>query len=641
MRNHKNSLLLGAVAALALSFHAAEARACGGFFCSATQPVNQSAERIIFSNNGDGTVTAIIQILYQGPSENFSWLLPISTVPEADGVGIASDIAFTRLQARTNPQYNLTTTFEGSCRGFSGASGSGGSAAGPVPVPGAPTDGGGGVKVEASGVVGAFEWTVISIGASLSDPAAAAVEWLEDNGYDVSPGSPELIGPYLNDGMYLLALRLTKGSDTGSIRPISLTYEAEKPMIPIKLTAVAANDDMGVMAWVLGESRSIPFNYYALELNEARINWFNANANYNDVVTEAADEAGGKGFVTEFAGKSEGLANSVWSQSEEQLWNQYKGNVWSSFSQLFDALNAQYGSYNGFWDAVRATVVLPDEVPFEDFKSCPACYQGQFEFSPSQFFAELEENVIDPIRDVQELIDQSGYVTRLYSTLSAAEMTEDPLFSFNTDLPDVSNVHSANRVVECQPDLDQFSAPWRVELASGVIVRGTGQDFQSRTWPAPAEQPSTARILRYGESGDGQIAEDNTAKIAEINGKPAAPVGGTGGGAGTGGSATTAGRASGGTTGGTTTTPRPNTGGNTSQPTPTGGTGNVTGPGSDAGEPGAIDEPSNQNDASDDSGCSVGASGPRGSGSSFASLFALGALLTLVRRGARGLARRW
>ena len=31
--------------------------------------------------------------------------------------------------------------------------------------------------------------------------------------------------------MYLLALRLTKGSDIGSIRPLRLTYAAAAPMI--------------------------------------------------------------------------------------------------------------------------------------------------------------------------------------------------------------------------------------------------------------------------------------------------------------------------------------------------------------------------------------------------------------------------
>ena len=96
------SAALGALAAIAVS--AAPARACGGFFCSQSQPVNQAAERIVFSQNGDGTVTAVIQILYEGPSENFSWLLPISTVPADDDIAVASDLAFTRLQAATIPR---------------------------------------------------------------------------------------------------------------------------------------------------------------------------------------------------------------------------------------------------------------------------------------------------------------------------------------------------------------------------------------------------------------------------------------------------------------------------------------------------------------------------------------------------------
>ena len=64
----------------------------------------------------------------------------------------------------------------------------------------------------------------------------------------------------------------------GSIRPIMITYESELPYIPIRPTAVAAKDDMGVMVWVGAKSRAIPENYKALELNEALINWFSPMA---------------------------------------------------------------------------------------------------------------------------------------------------------------------------------------------------------------------------------------------------------------------------------------------------------------------------------------------------------------------------
>jgi MYXO-CTERM domain-containing protein len=481
------------------------AEACGGFFCSTANPVNQAAERIIFAQNAGGTVTAVIEIQYQGPSENFSWLLPISSVPTDDQIAVASNVAFQRLQQATNPQYSLNTRVEGTCdarpedgRGFATSDSAGPSAA----LPGSDK----GVTVEASGAVGAFEWTVISLDDQLSDPAAAAVQWLMDSGYDVPQGAPGLLGPYLEDGLYLLALRLKKGADAGSIRPIVLTYAADRPMIPIKLTAVAANDDMGVLTWLLGDARAVPQNYYSLELNEARINWFNAALTYNDVVTAAADDAGGQGFVTEMSGSTETLRNVVWSEFDEQQWQSvksYQGNaLWMNSQQ-------NYSGYDGFWDTVQAHVTLSDGLTLEQLKACSGCYGVE---PDAGFAAALEESVIEPVRLVQKLIDAHPQVTRLYSTLSAAEMTVDPLFSFNADLEPVSNIHTADRVIECAPGYYQDEAPWRIELPSGGIVRGGPTDVG--TWPTALDsQPANRRILRVGESGAGKVVEDNSMSI--------------------------------------------------------------------------------------------------------------------------------
>src|SRR3954469_1912239 len=129
----------------AASLSSAAALACGGFFCNQAQPVNQAAEGIIFADNGDGTTTAVIQIRYQGPSQSFSWLLPISSAPKSDAdIGIASNLAFQRLQAATNPNYRLTLKTDGTCKvkdfalSPSASGGSASTAAGGVLVPGSP-----------------------------------------------------------------------------------------------------------------------------------------------------------------------------------------------------------------------------------------------------------------------------------------------------------------------------------------------------------------------------------------------------------------------------------------------------------------------------------------------------------------------
>jgi hypothetical protein len=260
-------------------------------------------------------------------------LLPISSVPQGDDIAVASDLAFARLQQATNPAYTLTTRVEGTCRQQSSFNGTAGTVApqAAAPSPRAAAEGSG-VTVAASGVVGAFEWTALALDPALEKPAAAAINWLTQNGYDVTPGLGCFARPYLADGNYLLALRLTKGSDTGSIRPIVLTYDADLPMIPIKLTAVSANDDMGVMTGCSPIRARVPMKLRRPRAERGAHQLVQRSSNYNDVVTAAADDAGGQGFVTEFAAKSSSLAGVVWPSSEEQSWQQVRSRTYGSLA---------------------------------------------------------------------------------------------------------------------------------------------------------------------------------------------------------------------------------------------------------------------------------------------------------------------
>jgi hypothetical protein len=285
-------------------------------------------------------------------------------------------------------------------------------------------------------------------------------------------------------------------------------------MIPVKLTAVAANEDMGVMTWLLGDSRAVPENYLSLELNEARINWFNAASNYEDVVIEAANDAGGQGFVTEFSGSTADLSGVVWQSFEQLEWDQFRTGVYASFDEMFAASFSLFASYEGYWDAVRAAVTLPEDVAFDDFQLCPSCYSARVTYSPAGFVAALDENVIGPLRVMQDLIDAHPQITRLYSTLSAEEMTLDPLFTFNPDLPAVGNVHQATRIIECNPAIYRSQAPWRIELPQGSVVRGTAQQAATGSWPGElAELPPNIRITRQSSSGDGRLLDDRTDEI--------------------------------------------------------------------------------------------------------------------------------
>lgn len=505
--------LLGAALASVATLASAPAEACGGFFCNAAQPVNQAAERILFAQAADGTVTATIQIQYSGDAEHFAWVLPVAGTPE---VQVSSNSIFTALQAATNPTYNLVTTVEGTCSDdvdFTSPS-TGLAMDGSVVLSDA---GSGPIRVVDGGSVGPYDYVTIEVDPTTANAADAAVAWLVDNGYQIDPSGAALLEPYLDAGMNLLAFRLTKGNTTGSIRPVQISFGTGQASIPIRPTAVATVPDMGVLVWVLGPHRAVPFNYASLELNESLINWISPSSNYTSVVTEAANQAGGQGFVTEFAASSSTFSATVYPPYDRERLASIRAEnaVGRESDWLMESLYAA-SDLEGLIDVVRATVPLPEGATYEAVLACPGCYFSSGvpdvdHFEPADFVSALQVQVIEPLERTSALFDASPYLTRLYTTMSASEMTRDPAFDFNADLPDVSNFHSGNRIIECSPSVSRAEAPWRALLPNGDVVRGVGQ-----SWPldvATSGMPANERILRYGTSGDGTVVSDNSAQI--------------------------------------------------------------------------------------------------------------------------------
>lgn len=523
---HRFTLWVTNAAIAAATFCPSPSQACGGLFCSASNPVNQAAERIVFSQNDDDTITAVIEIQYEGPSERFAWVLPL---PAGElEVGVSSKLALDRLQQQSNPQYNLQLV--SNCGAMNGNLSAPGAAStttgGAVAADGAQVPR---VVVLQEGSAGPYDYQLIQVDDTFDDPADAAIEWLEENDYDVSALGPDLLRPYLQDEMNLLAFRLSKGNDSGSIRPVMITYEGDTPSIPIRPTAVAAEDDMGVMVWVLGDARAVPANYLHLELNEALIDWFNPNRTYNDVVTAAADDAGGQGFVTEQAGPASSFAEATFASWEEAQFSALRTGSFASVEQFLQQALNSFGSYDGMRDVMKDPEVVPlrEGATAEQLMSCVTCYFQQnvpvrndaypsTDFDPETdplldmdvlgFLSKMDEVVVGPMRKTRDLFEENSTVTRFYTTMSADEMTDDPLFEFNPELPDYDNVHTAQQLVECS-DTNQ----WRVVLDQGAVVQGT-----ARTWPvelADTEMPVNLRIMQLGTRGDGMVVEDNADAI--------------------------------------------------------------------------------------------------------------------------------
>ena len=189
----RNTSYLYQVLLLALSFNLINplsALACGGFFCNATQPVNQAAERILFSVQ-DGQTDMHVQIQYQGPPTGFGWILPVAPGVETT---VSSEALFIALDRIYGPQFFLDYQFDENCEDpnrlyddFDTAE------SGPLPSQeetGAdpePT-----VQVISREPVGPYDRAILQ-----ADNVEVLREWLNENEYQIPDTIDEKLGPYI------------------------------------------------------------------------------------------------------------------------------------------------------------------------------------------------------------------------------------------------------------------------------------------------------------------------------------------------------------------------------------------------------------------------------------------------------------
>jgi hypothetical protein len=276
---------------LTLSAFAVEtpvASACGGFFCSST-PVDQNAERVAFKIRDDGRTDMIVQISYQGKAEDFAWLLPLAEPPKESDLAVFPQRALTALDAQTGVSVN------------SGCIATAASAPGANQAVDDAEHGA--VDVYVRTQIG--NYAVVVIG---SKDAQATADWLKDNDFRISEAMLGFIKLYTAEGMKFLALKLLPDKTANDITPFKLTLAGESPSIPLRLSAVAAEPEMGIVVWIFGKTRYEPGNADELSIDSKELRLDDQyQSNWVTLVARAVDRAQGRGFVVENAGSTTAL----------------------------------------------------------------------------------------------------------------------------------------------------------------------------------------------------------------------------------------------------------------------------------------------------------------------------------------------
>jgi MYXO-CTERM domain-containing protein len=530
MRISKNKLWIVPAVASAL-LGSRPASACGGTFCASgptAMPIDQTGENVLFVMDGQ-SVEAHVQIQYTGAAEQFAWVVPMPAIPE---VTVGSQPLFNALLASTVPSYGFFSSFDQCGAGGSiniGSGGVGGSA-------GAGGSGGGsdagGPTVVYKKTVGAFQVTVLQGGT-----AQEVSTWLSTNNYQSIVTAPAILQDYVAQNFVFAAIKLNGGAGIDEIHPLVFTYQGNEPCVPLKLTAVAAVQDMGVRVFFLGDDRVFPANYMHLELNPVRIDWQSFATNYSRVVSRAADSAvaNGKAFVTEYAGPSATLGvssffNPVWSEAPfatmlpenviDELTRQALASCFPQACQFSHPLVLPL-----LQEYLPAPAAV-DEAMFYANLRLYALQIDRTKWQPALFAADFKARIVDPGRHARDIVNRWPYLTRMFTTISPAEMTLDPTFHARPDLSNEQILPSqtATRRTTCSGQ-SAMILPDNREVA---LPTGSGWPIFSSAMPwveTIEEVPATGAVITL---------VDNTALIDEqlalwnaSQGWP--PPGGTGG----------------------------------------------------------------------------------------------------------------
>ncbi|HIA01688.1 MAG TPA: DUF2330 domain-containing protein [Myxococcales bacterium] len=461
------------------------AQACGGFFCS-QQQMDQSGENILFAMDG-GEVSAHIQIFYQGEADRFAWVLPLPVQPTDIRVG--TDMLFQQLLGRTQPRFQTTWKNNGKCYfyGWGGGMDDGDLAGNAGPTN---EESEGGVEVLESGSVGPFDYHVIA--GTNTESGEAVFQWLKDNDYDQPDMAKDLVTTYVAEKHVFVAVRLQSNKGTGDIQPLVLDFPFPGSCVPLRLTSIAAADDMPVRVWILGQHRAIPINYFHVEINEKKIDWMRNGNNYNELAIEAVDTAAGRGFLTEFAGDTNDMKGQLWQPGK------YDTDVLKKIKTPWDfvqnMLSQNFPRNTTMQNLIRKHVPMPQSVKdkgvteqqfYNNLQKYKNDLAGQ-PFDPVAFADDVADKLLKPLEEANQLFNEHRYMTRLMTMISASEMTRDPIFLFNPDLPNVNNVHSAVGKPYCKEGTNEVEKVV-ITLADGTLLEYEGP-FNTGQVPVLADE---------------------------------------------------------------------------------------------------------------------------------------------------------
>ncbi|WP_375496661.1 DUF2330 domain-containing protein [uncultured Nostoc sp.] len=223
---------------------------CGFYVAKADTKLYNKASQVVIARNGDRTVLTMAND-YQGEVKDFAIVVPVPTVLQKDQVRVALPNIIERLDAFSAPRlveyfdpdpcaplpvFSLNRSFTQTAAVNNAA----------FQI----SDGDLGVTVEASFNVDEYDIVILS-----AKESGGLETWLTQNGYKIPQGAKQLLQPYIRSSMkfFVAKVNLDKFEESGYqlLRPLQISYQSPKFMLPIRLGMINAKTEQDLIVYIL------------------------------------------------------------------------------------------------------------------------------------------------------------------------------------------------------------------------------------------------------------------------------------------------------------------------------------------------------------------------------------------------------
>jgi hypothetical protein len=242
-------LLLAIVAVLC--FAPAAWAFCGFYVAKADTKLYNKASQVVIARDGERTVLTMAND-FQGEVKDFAMVVPVPTVLQKEQVRVTEPKIIERLDAFSAPRLVEYFDSDPCAQVYSDnlPLAASAPAASNESARQRGRDASLGVTVEARFNVGEYDILILS-----AKESGGLETWLKRNGYKIPRGAKQLLQPYIRSSMkfFVAKVNLDKFEQSGYqfLRPLQISYQSPKFMLPIRLGMINATSEQDLIVYIL------------------------------------------------------------------------------------------------------------------------------------------------------------------------------------------------------------------------------------------------------------------------------------------------------------------------------------------------------------------------------------------------------